>query len=186
MEFNKQEKRINILYKWNSRNRHLCRNSPYFWNSKKCALDTDVFLEFHQLGLLLHFKIVQILGWFVESKTIICVHFSPLFFPSLSFPLSLLYTNIIANWFQERLVGMYFAFYYLMVWMDCSLYVHYADIIIIVTQTLLSHLERCTVSQFLQLIFLVIFVFARFSSLPSAAFLLLLQNLTVSKDQNAI
>ena len=69
---------------------------------------------------------------------------------------------------------MYFAFCNLMVWMDCTLYVHYADINIIVTRTLLAHLERCTVSQFVQLIILVIFVFARFSSLPSAVFLLLL------------
>ena len=77
---------------------------------------------------------------------------------------------------------MYFAFHNLMVWMDCTLYVHYADIIIIVTRTLLAHLERCTLSQFVQLIFLVIFIFAKFSSLPSAVFLLLLSNLIVSKD----
>ena len=69
---------------------------------------------------------------------------------------------------------MYFAFLNLMVWMDCTLYVHYADISIIVTRTLLAHLETCTVSQFLQSIILLIFVFARFSSLPSAVFLLLL------------
>ena len=69
-----------------------------------------------------------------------------------------------------------------MVWMDCTIYVHYADIIIIVTRTLLSHLERCTVSQFVQSIILLIFIFARFSSLPSAVFLLLLSNLTLSKD----
>ena len=77
---------------------------------------------------------------------------------------------------------MYFAFLNLMVWMDCTLYVHYADIIISVTRTLLAHLERCTLSLFLQSIFLVIFIFAKFSSLPSAVFLLLLSNLIVSKD----
>ena len=77
---------------------------------------------------------------------------------------------------------MYFALHYLMVWMDCTLYVHYADIIIIVTRTLLAHLERCTLSQFVQSIILVIFIFARFSSLPSAELLLLSSNLIVSKD----
>ena len=69
---------------------------------------------------------------------------------------------------------MYFAFCNLMVWMDCTICLHYADIIIIVTRTLLAHLERCTLSQFVQSIILLIFVFARFSSLPSAVFLLLL------------
>ena len=66
--------------------------------------------------------------------------------------------------------------------MDCTICLHYADIIIIVTRTLLSHLVTCTVSQFVQSIILVIFVFARFSSLPSAVLLLLLSNLIVSKD----
>ena len=69
---------------------------------------------------------------------------------------------------------MYFAFLNLMVWMDCTLYVHYADINIIVTRTMLAHLETCTLSQFVQSIILVIFVFPRLSSLPSAVFLLLL------------
>ena len=78
---------------------------------------------------------------------------------------------------------MYFAFHDLMVRMDFTIYVHYAGIIIIVTRTLLAHLERFTLSQFVQPIILVIFVFPKFSSLPSAVFLLLLlSNLIVSKD----
>ena len=124
----------------------------------------------------------RFLGWFLEYYFVsIFLLFSP-----LSFSLSLLYTNIIEKWLLGRLVLMYFAFCNLMVWMDCTLYVHYADISISVTRTLLAHLERCTLSQFLQSIILLIFIFARFSSLPSAVFLLLLQNLIVSKDQNEI
>ena len=143
----------------------------YFWNS----ISWDFFYILKQSRFWVG-------SWKVKYNIVSIF----LLFSSLPFPLSLLYTNIIANWFQERLVCMYFAFCNLMVWMDYTLYVHYADIIIIVTRTLFAHLERCTVSQFLQSIILVIFIFARFSSLPSAVFLLLLSNLIVSKDQNAI
>ena len=90
-------------YKWNSKNRYDDQIVPtigipkigvypgivHIYGIQKIEL-TARFLEFHQLGLLLHFEIVQILGWFVESKTIICVHFSPLFFPFF-FSLSPLY-----------------------------------------------------------------------------------------------
>ena len=93
-------------------------NSAYFWNSTNWKTEliyyingipeigiyvkivrisgipkismSSRFLEFHLLVLLLQFEIVQILGWFVESKVQYCVHFSPLFFPSFS-SLSLLY-----------------------------------------------------------------------------------------------
>ena len=142
-----------------------------FWNS----ISWDIFYILKQSRF-------QVGSWKVRLNIVSI----SLLFSSLSFSLSLLYTNIIANRFQERLVLMYFAFLNLMVWMDCTLYLHYADIIIIVTRTLLAHFERFTVSQFLQSIILVIFVFARFSSLPSVVFLLLLQNLIVSKDQNEI
>ena len=40
------------------------------------------FLEFQQLGLLPQYEIVLILGWFLESKTLILCPFFPLFFPS--------------------------------------------------------------------------------------------------------
>ena len=77
---------------------------------------------------------------------------------------------------------MYLALYNLTVWMVCTIYLHYADISIIVTRTLLSRSERFTFSQFVQSIILLIFVFARFSSLPSAIFLLSLSNLIVSVE----
>ena len=173
---------MQFQYFWNSRNWHLCENSPYFWNSRN-RRPTDfwnsISWDFFYISKQSRFWVGS---W--KVRVLLCVHF-PLF-SSLSFSLSLLYTNIIANWFQERLVLMYFAFQYLMVWIDCTICLHYADIIISVTRTLFAHLERCTLSQFLQSIILLIFVFARFSSLPSVVFLLLLSNLIVSKDQNAI
>ena len=135
------------------------RYRPDFWNS----ISWDFFYILKQSRFWVGLQKVRVQY---------CVHF-PLF-SSLPFPLSFLYTNIIANWFQERLVLLYFAFYNLMVWMDCTICLYYADIIIIVTRTLLAHFERCTVSQFVQSIILVIFIFPRFSSLPSAVFLLLL------------
>ena len=59
----------------------LQQKQSVFLEFKKLRLRHRRILEFHQLGLLLQIEIVQILGWFVESKTIICVYFSPLFFP---------------------------------------------------------------------------------------------------------
>ena len=55
---------------------------------------------------------------------------------------------------------MYFAFYNLMVWIDCTIYLHYAGIIIIiVTRLLLSQSERFTLSQFVQSIVPHFFVY---------------------------
>ena len=62
----------------------LQQKQSIFLEFKKLRLRHRRILEFHQLGLLLHFEIVQILGWLLECKTIICVYFSPLFFPSFS------------------------------------------------------------------------------------------------------
>ena len=81
MEFNKLAKYSNILYKWNSRNRHLCRNIPYFWNSINRAtlpifgiplvMTSFTFWNSLDFGLAL-------------SKVQYCVYFSPLFFPFFS------------------------------------------------------------------------------------------------------
>ena len=59
----------------------VCIQSVYLEFQKSSS---GIFLEFQLLEPFLQIEIVQILGWLLESKTIICVHFSPLFFPSFS------------------------------------------------------------------------------------------------------
>ena len=68
-----------MLYKGNSRNLHLCRNSPYFWNSKN-RRPTD-FWNSNSWNLFYKLKQSRFQVGSQKVRVLLCVHFSSFFFP---------------------------------------------------------------------------------------------------------
>ena len=69
-----------MLYKWNSINRHLCENSPYFWNSKNRR--PAEFWNSNSWDFFYILKQSRFQVGLQKVRVLLCVHFSPLFFPS--------------------------------------------------------------------------------------------------------